>query len=97
MGEAIQARKIESVFSGRELHSSRKPMHQYPSDTYLYKRVRHHTNIGEYEEASVLMTDLLARKFAGIDRHPPTGIAQPSRNPSTEGCGETHDPATVVI
>ena len=97
MGEAIQGRKIEGVFSGRELHSSRKPMHQHPSVTYLYKRVRHHTNIGEHEEAFVLMTDLLARKFAGIDRHPPTGIAQPSRNPSTEGCGATHDPATVVI
>ena len=72
-------------------------MHHHSSYTYLSKRVRHLTNIGKHEEASDLMTDLLARKFAGIDRHPPTGIAQPSRNPSTEGCGETHDPATVVI
>ena len=43
------------------------------------------------------MTDLLARKFAGIDRYPPTSIAQSSRNPSTEGCGEMHDPAHVLI
>ena len=81
MGEAIQGRKIEGVFSGRELHSSRKPMHQHPSDTYLYKRVRHHTNIGKYEEASVLMTDLLARKFAEIDRHPQQVSVSPAEIP----------------
>ena len=64
MGEAIHGSNVDGVFSGRELHSSRKPMHQHPSDTCLYKRVRHHTNIGEYEEASVLMTHLLALRFA---------------------------------
>ena len=59
-------------------------MHYDPSYTYLYRRVRYLTNIGEHEEASALMADLLAHKFAGIDRHPSTGAGQPSRNPSSE-------------
>ena len=53
-------------------------MHYHPSHSHLYKRVRYLTNIGEYEEASALMTDLLARKFEAIDRHRPTfnGVEQ---------------------
>ena len=59
-------------------------MHYHPSHAYLYKGVRYLINIGEHEEASALMTDLLGRKLAEIDRHPPIGVGQPSRNPSTE-------------
>ena len=41
------------------------------------------------------MTDLLVRKFAGIDRYPPTSIAQLTKNPSTEGSARGPSPATV--
>ena len=53
------------------IHHS-NPMNQHPSRPHLYKRVKHLTNIGEHEEASALLTDLLARKFEAIDRHRPT-------------------------
>ena len=40
---------------------------------------------------------LTAAEQESSNTHPSTGGGQPSRNPSTEGCGEAGDPATVVI